>query len=79
MSRKFRRHIPKLIGVAVLAGLGYWIWDALQPGPILPGDQRWCQAIRDKPVESWTGEEALGYAQHNCMRWNLTAPEERVE
>ena len=80
MRRFLRRHIASLLGLVLLAGLAYWVWDTLQPGPIQPGDRRWCQTILDKPIDTWTEEDARGFAEQNCMRWNLSPmPPEEAE
>lgn len=74
-----RRHIGKIITIAICLGLAGWLWFAIHPGPPVPGDERWCQAIRNKPIAEWTVDEARGFAELNCMRWRLTPPEETQE
>lgn len=69
-----RRHVGKIIAILFCVGFAGLIWYALDPGPPIPGDQRWCQAIRDKPVTEWTLDEARGFAELNCMRWRLRDP-----
>ncbi|MEC9268405.1 MAG: DUF3012 domain-containing protein [Pseudomonadota bacterium] len=64
------------IGAGIAALLAYAVWEALQPGPPQPGDQRWCQAIRDKPLSDWTADDARGFAEQTCMRWDLKPPGE---
>jgi hypothetical protein len=65
-----RKHaIPGVLFLMVAAGAGYLYWEHTKPVPVLPGDKEWCDPIRNKPIEEWTQEEALGFATHNCMRW----------
>lgn len=59
-----------------LAAGGLWLWA--QPGPPIPGDERWCRAIFNKPTETWTLDEARGYAEQNCMRWQFEKPEQET-
>lgn len=68
------RGVRIAIGAGIVAVSVYLVWEAVRPGPPLPGDKRWCQAIRDKPLSSWTAEDARGFAEQNCMRWDLSDP-----
>lgn len=67
MTRKTAILTAIVVILAGLAGYGYWEWS--KPAPILPGDKAWCDPIKNKPIEEWSQEEALGFATHNCMQW----------
>lgn len=65
---KLIKWVLALVAAIAFAGLVWWL---MQPPPMERGDRRWCKQIADKPTDTWSVDEALGYAQENCMRWHF--------